>query len=149
MAPRLFRHGELPLVLLAVLQQQPAHGYQLLASLTALFAPRYSASPGSVYPALESLVAAGLLVAHDDDGRRVYRLTPAGDDALTRRRPELLALQERLGVHLLGGGAVEQALDRLSSAVRSAAPATDPAVVVQLLDDTRERLLATTRGVTP
>lgn len=142
MAPRLFRHGELPLVLLAVLQQQPGHGYQLLAELSRLFAPRYSASPGSVYPALESLVSAGLLEASDEGGRRVYRVTEEGATALDRRRPELLALETRLGVRLLGGDVVAHAVDRLASAALDAARRTSPDTVARLLDDTTARLLS-------
>ncbi|EUA73856.1 hypothetical protein I540_0264 [Mycobacteroides abscessus subsp. bolletii 1513] len=36
---RFFRHGELPLVLLALLAQRPMHGYELMSELSRLFGP--------------------------------------------------------------------------------------------------------------
>lgn len=140
MPPRLFRHGELPLVLLTVLHRQPSHGYQLLAELNALFGARYSASPGSIYPALETLEKHGLLVGTDVAGRRVYGVSVDGAQALERRRDEVVALEARLGVRLLGGDAVEQALDRLTAEVRAQRGLADPARLVGVLDDAADRL---------
>ena len=37
MSRRFFRHGELPLVLLALLAERPKHGYEIMADLTRLF----------------------------------------------------------------------------------------------------------------
>ena len=138
--PRLFRHGELPLVLLSVLHRQPSHGYQLLAELTRLFGARYAASPGSVYPALESLERQGLLLGGDVGGRRVYEVTDTGAAALADRRADLIALEARLGVRLLGGDAVDQALDRLTAALDASRGRTDSHTLVRLLDHTTDQL---------
>lgn len=140
MPPRLFRHGELPLVLVSVLHRQPCHGYQLLAELTRLFGAQYSASPGSIYPALESLEKQGLLVGTEVGGRRVYSTSPAGASALGSRRADLVALEARLGVRLLGGDAVDEALDRLSATVLASKALIDPDALARLIDDTTDRM---------
>lgn len=146
MTPRLFRHGELPLVLLSVLHPQPCHGYQLLAELARLFGTRYSASPGSVYPALESLEKQGLLVGTEVGGRRVYSTSPAGASTLVDRRADLVALETRIGVRLLGGDAVDEALDRLQAAISATRTRLDPAFLACLLDDATQRVRSASGG---
>ena len=63
MAPRFFRHGELPLVVLALLEREPMHGYQVLGELTRRFGDVYVPSAGSVYPAIRALRDDGLVGA--------------------------------------------------------------------------------------
>lgn len=120
-----FRHGELHLVVLAVLERQPMHGYQLMGELTRLYAPGYRASPGSVYPAIEALSEAGLVAGSDDGGRRIYALTPSGSEALRARMHELAAIEARTGVRLARPGEIEDSLDRFVARVRSVAPRLD------------------------
>ena len=117
----MFRHGELHLVVLALLERQPMHGYQLMGELNRLFAPGYRASPGSVYPCVEALAEADLVIGAEEGGRRVYSLTSSGADALSRRSHELAAVEARTGVRLGSGGA-DGALDRFAARVRAVAP---------------------------
>src|SRR5580698_7969286 len=95
-----FGYGELPLVLLALLGQRPVNGYELLGRLGKLFSPGYVPSPGSVYPARSALSRSGLIEAKDDNGKKQYRLTPAGEEALDARRGQLGAIEARCGVYL-------------------------------------------------
>jgi len=127
--PAMFRHGELHLVLLALLERQPMHGYQLMGELNRLFAPGYRASPGSVYPAIEALAEGDLLVGADEGGRRVYALTAAGSDALARRLHELAAVEARAGVRLGRSSEAEGSLDRFVARVRAVAPRLDLATL--------------------
>ena len=120
----MFRHGELHLVVLAMLEREPMHGYQLMGALNRLFAPGYRASPGSVYPGIEALAEAGLIAGSDEGGRRVYALTPQGADALARRHHELVAIEIRTGVRL-GEGKAEDCLERFVTRVRAVAPRLD------------------------
>src|SRR5688500_19542042 len=95
----LFQHGEMALVLLALLRGQEMHGYDLLAELERLL-PGYRASPGSVYPALAGLVEEGLLEAVTDDRharRKSFRITATGRKALQQRAGLLAALEVRTG----------------------------------------------------
>lgn len=120
----MFRHGELHLVVLALLEREPMHGYQLMGELNRLFAPGYRASPGSVYPGIEALAEAGLIDGSDQGGRRVYELTSRGADALSRRQHELVAIEVRTGVRL-GESRAEDCLDRFVTRVRAVAPRLD------------------------
>lgn len=112
MPRRFFRHGELPLVLLALVAEHPKHGYEIMAELTRLFGPSYRASPGSIYPAIEALEAEGLIEGEARAGKKVYRSTAAGDDALQARSELLAALELRTGVRLERGASLEPLLAR-------------------------------------
>jgi DNA-binding PadR family transcriptional regulator len=75
---RFFRPGEVRLALLALVVEQPRHGYELMKELEARSGGVYRASAGSVYPTLQQLEDEGLLTSETADGRRVYRATEAG-----------------------------------------------------------------------
>src|SRR5882724_7541 len=100
MASRFFRHGELPLVLLTLLSDRPMHGYEVMSELARLFGPRYKPSPGSVYPAVEALEAEGLIDGHTQDGRKTYRATTTGNQAVAKRADALAALEVRTGTRV-------------------------------------------------
>jgi len=75
--------------ILAVLLEQPMHGYQIITELEARSGGRWRPSAGSVYPTLQQLEDEGLVRSEEHDGRRVYTLTDAGrteaaDSPLTR-----------------------------------------------------------------
>lgn len=135
-----FRHGELHLVVLALLQRQPMHGYQLMGELARMFAPGYRPSPGSVYPGVEALADAGLVAGSNGSGRRVYEVTPEGAEALTRRQHDLATIEARTGVRLGEAGDIDEALDRFTGRVRAVAPRLDLATVDALLDDAAKRI---------
>lgn len=130
----LFRHGELHLVVLALLESKSMHGYQLMGELARLFAPDYRPSPGSVYPCIEALAETGLIAGVQEGGRRVYGLTPAGSEALARRLHDLIEIEERTGVRIGGTGDVDEELERFGARVRAAAPLLELATVVEMLD---------------
>lgn len=132
MPPRFFKHGELPLVLLALLADTPRHGYEIMAELTRLFGPRYRASPGSIYPAIEALQVEGLLRGEPVSGRVVYRTTPAGDTALADRADMLAALELRLGVQL-GGESLDALLTRFKARLLPLSGRIDPTEVTKVL----------------
>ncbi|HWC13388.1 MAG TPA: PadR family transcriptional regulator [Actinomycetota bacterium] len=146
MGRRFFRHGELPLVLLALLAERPMHGYDLMIELGRLFAPHYHPSPGSVYPAVEALEAEGLIAARTDDGPRVYRLTRSGATALEKRRDALAALELRTGMRVAQRGTVDAVLDRFASRVRAFTGRLDPDTLEDVLDRTLDDIQATVTG---
>jgi transcriptional regulator len=79
--------GHLDLLILAVLQDGPLHGYAVIEALRAKSGGAFDLPEGTVYPALHRLEQAGLLASkwskHDGRRRRVYRLTPSGAKALS------------------------------------------------------------------
>lgn len=115
MSRRFFRHGELPLVLLALVAQRPRHGYEIMSELTRLFGPRYRASPGSVYPAIEALEVEGLIYGQSEGGRTVYSITPIGAESLADRAEMISALELRLGVNLTGADGLDGQLSRFKA----------------------------------
>ena len=128
-----FRYGELPLVLLALLQQRAMNGYELLSELERLFSPGYLPSPGSVYPAVSALRKSGLVEADDDEGKKRYQLTQGGKEALAARQDQLAAVEARCGVNLLGHSEVEAELRLLQAAVTAASSHADRAALVRIL----------------
>jgi DNA-binding PadR family transcriptional regulator len=126
-----FGHGELHLVLLALLSERAMHGYELMGELSRRIR-RYTPSPGSIYPAIQALEAEGLIAATDDGDRRVYAVTAEGSDALTRRLDRLATLEARLGVRLLEG--FEPLVARFVERVRAASIRADSGDIERILD---------------
>jgi DNA-binding PadR family transcriptional regulator len=93
---RFFGPGDLRLVLLALIEEKPRHGYELIKDLEAKFGGAYAPSPGSVYPTLTLLEELGhvrsaasegtkRLVEITDDGRRYVADNQAAlDSAMSR-----------------------------------------------------------------
>jgi DNA-binding PadR family transcriptional regulator len=52
-------HGDLKLLLLALIEQQPRHGYELIRTIEEMFHGHYSPSPGAIYPTLTMLEEMG------------------------------------------------------------------------------------------
>jgi DNA-binding PadR family transcriptional regulator len=134
MRRRFFGHGELPLVLLALLEDRPMNGYELMTELGRLFAPLYRPSPGSIYPALDALEAEGLIVPEEERDARVYALTSLGNEALEKRRHVLAAIEVRTGVSVGQGGTIEPVLAHFGLRVRRLAGRLDPAALDEILD---------------
>lgn len=74
--------GQLDLLLLAVLADEPLHGYAVIAAIRARSNGVFDLPEGTVYPALHRLEAAGSLRSSwqrlEGRKRRVYELTGAG-----------------------------------------------------------------------
>ncbi len=134
MSRRFFRHGELPLVMLALVAEQPRHGYEILGELDRLFGPGYRPSPGSVYPAIEALHAEGLIIGEVDDGRTTYRTTAAGEAALSARSDALAALELRTGARLARADSIEPALARFKARLAQLSGHLDREAVAAVLE---------------
>jgi DNA-binding PadR family transcriptional regulator len=83
------KRGAARLLILKVLSSRPMHGYDASKEISAIFGGRYRPSPGVIYPTLQSLEDAGSIVGLREEGRTVYRITPAGR-ALLEKRSEFL-----------------------------------------------------------
>lgn len=91
-----FGHGQLRLYLLAVLEEGPRSGYDVIRGLEDRFGGLYSPSAGTVYPRLAKLEDEGLVTRSDEGRRSTYALTEAGRAELDSRRDELAELEESL-----------------------------------------------------
>ncbi len=78
--------GHLDALLLAVVAEEPAHGYAILERLKQRSCGAFDLPEGTIYPALHRLEEAGLLRSRWEPGatrrRRVYQLTARGRDVL-------------------------------------------------------------------
>jgi len=92
-----FGHGQLRLVLLALLDEREQHGYDLMQGLSDRFGGTYVPSAGTVYPRLAKLEEEGLVVGRSDGRRTVYAITAGGRAELASRRRELEGIEEQVG----------------------------------------------------
>lgn len=138
---RFFRHGELPLVLLAVLSQKTLNGYEVLEELDRLFGPDYKPSPGAIYPALTALLEEGLITVADST-RRTYGLTRIGEKALRDRRLALSSIEVRTGVRLSDSDEFSSAVDRFVAQVTQMQGHVEPARLEKVLSQALDRLTA-------
>jgi len=84
--------GHLDVLLLAVVDVRPAHGYAVISALREQSEGAFDLPEGTVYPALHRLEGAGLIRSRWSEvggrRRRVYQLTGAGATTLAERRQE-------------------------------------------------------------
>jgi len=91
-----FAHGQMRLYLLALLNEGPRHGYEVIRALEERFNGLYSPSAGTVYPRLAKLEEEGLVVRLDDGRKATYRITDAGRSEVAAREFDLADLQQDL-----------------------------------------------------
>jgi len=82
------RRGDVRSALLIALLDGPAHGYQLIQTLSEKSGGVWQPSPGAVYPSLEALFDEGLVTSGEEEGRRVFTLTDAGRTAAEERKEQ-------------------------------------------------------------
>jgi DNA-binding PadR family transcriptional regulator len=75
---RMLAAGDLRLVALYFIEQQPRHGYDLIKAIDEKSGGFYSPSPGIVYPALTYLDEAGYVTSEADGNKKLYTITDEG-----------------------------------------------------------------------
>ena len=70
--------GDIRTAILALLSEEPMHGYQIMRELNERSGGAWRVSPGSVYPTLSQLEDEELVQAEQQGGKRVFSLTEAG-----------------------------------------------------------------------
>lgn len=119
---RVFDHGDVRLVILALLEEAPRHGYDIIKELEERVGGGYSPSPGVIYPTLTMLEELGhAAVSEAHGGRRLYTLTEAGSANLAANRATVDAILGRLAENTSRRGPpapVLRALENLQTAIR-------------------------------
>jgi DNA-binding PadR family transcriptional regulator len=96
-ARRMFESGELRLVLLKLIADEPRHGYDLIRAIEELTGGEYAPSPGVIYPTLTLLQDMGHIEEAAGDGpRKRFQATDEGRTHLEERKEEVDGLFERL-----------------------------------------------------
>jgi DNA-binding PadR family transcriptional regulator len=83
---RMLASGDLRLVALYLIEQQPRHGYDLIKAVEERSNGVYSPSPGIVYPALTYLEEAGFVTSSADGNKKLYTITDQGRRHLEENR---------------------------------------------------------------
>jgi DNA-binding PadR family transcriptional regulator len=148
---RLFDHGELRLVVLALISERPRHGYEIIKEIEDRVAGTYTPSPGVIYPTLTMLEALGQATVSESDGKKLYAVTADGitylaanksavDNALQRMQsvntahsggpaPEIMRARENLKLALrlreARGPLTEQQIRDIAAALDAAAVAIE------------------------
>jgi DNA-binding PadR family transcriptional regulator len=148
----MFNRGELRLVLLKLIAEQPRHGYDLIKAMEELSGEHYSPSPGVVYPTLAMLADEGLIAEQDsEDQRRKFAITPAGEAVLEEEAEAAAAAYDRLthlGEHAESRRApsIERASVNLFTAVRQRMAGRDddeedlPHRIAEILDEAAQKI---------
>ncbi|MGP0091358.1 MAG: PadR family transcriptional regulator [Xanthobacteraceae bacterium] len=70
--------ADLQLIILALLAENPSHGYELIKAVEERSDGFYSPSPGMIYPALTYLEEIGYATVEAEGTKKRYRITDAG-----------------------------------------------------------------------
>lgn len=94
---RMFDGGELRLVLLKLIADEPRHGYDLIRRIEELTGGAYAPSPGVIYPTLTLLDDMGLIETREAAGsKKLFAVTDAGTAHLAENAEQVEALFARL-----------------------------------------------------
>lgn len=148
---RFFAHGGLRLVMLAMLAEQPRHGYEIIKAIEDRMGGSYVPSAGVVYPTLTLLEETGQIeVAAAEGAKKLYAITDAGRATLESNRASVDAMLARMDE---AGAARQGPRDprliravenfRLALRLKLASPSLgdeETAALVALLDETASRI---------
>jgi DNA-binding PadR family transcriptional regulator len=95
-AGRRLASGDLQLVLLALLAEQPSHGYELIKALEERSDGFYCPSPGMVYPALTWLEEMGYTSVAAEGAKKLYSITDTGRAYLSENQDAADAMLSQL-----------------------------------------------------
>jgi DNA-binding PadR family transcriptional regulator len=88
--------ADLQLVILALLEARPCHGYELIKMIEERSDGFYSPSPGMIYPALTFLEEIGHARTEQEGVRKLYHITPEGRSHLGAHRATAEAILDAL-----------------------------------------------------
>jgi DNA-binding PadR family transcriptional regulator len=93
---RKFEAVDLQLVILALLAERPAHGYELIKTIEERSGGFYTPSPGVIYPALTYLSEIGHASVEQAGTRKLYSITAEGKSHLASNRTSANAILDSL-----------------------------------------------------
>jgi DNA-binding PadR family transcriptional regulator len=95
-AGRMLAQGDLQLIALALIAEQPRHGYEIIKVLEEKTSDWYSPSPGIVYPTLTYLEEVGYVTSQSEGAKKLYTITAEGRAHLEANRDLADTLLDRL-----------------------------------------------------
>lgn len=121
---RMFQRGELRLLALHLIAEEPRHGYDLIQQIEELTGGHYAPSPGIVYPTLTLMADMDLIEEKaDDGGKKIYSITKTGTAKLAEEEKRVADILARLeGVSKMDqasdGASIRRAVGNLKSSIR-------------------------------
>ncbi|MGK9146774.1 PadR family transcriptional regulator [Plantibacter flavus] len=136
--------GDVRAAVLALLAEQPMHGYQIIREIEERSGGSWKPSAGSVYPTLQLLADEGIITAEESNGRKTYALTEAGRDEVRESSVsapwDASGTSEGNGFAALPKAGVE--LAQAAAQVGRSGTAAQVQEAVTVLDEARKRLYA-------
>ena len=117
------RRGDVRVAILALLEERPMHGYEMMQELSERTQGLWQPSPGSIYPALQLLEDQGLVRSESAEGRRQFTLTDEGRVELKSRSERAAPWETMVRQADQGDMAIHQALRQVAIAVTQVAQA--------------------------
>ncbi|ABD88769.1 PadR family transcriptional regulator [Rhodopseudomonas palustris] len=93
---RMLGQGDLKVIALALIAEQPRHGYDIIKVIEEKTAGWYAPSPGVVYPTLTFLEEVGHLTSQPEGAKKLYVITEEGAGYLADNRAVADAVFDRL-----------------------------------------------------
>jgi DNA-binding PadR family transcriptional regulator len=93
---RVLGQGDLQLIALALIAEQPRHGYEIIKVLEEKTSDWYSPSPGIVYPTLTYLEEVGYVTAQSEGAKKLFTITAEGRAHLEANRDLADTVLDRL-----------------------------------------------------
>jgi DNA-binding PadR family transcriptional regulator len=126
---RFFEHGMLRLIILALVAEQPRHGYEIIKELEERTMGLYAPSAGVIYPTLTLLEETGDIQVQSTDGaKKLYEVTEAGQATIESNRK-----------------AIDAVFARFEAIRKAARPERDPRIM-RAIDNFRTALAMKTRS---
>lgn len=94
---RKFDAADLQLIILALLSEQPRHGYELIKTFEERSGGFYVPSPGVIYPALTYLEETGQAEVEVSGTKKLYRITESGQKRVDENRGLVEGTLAKLG----------------------------------------------------
>ncbi len=93
---RFFDNGVLRLIVLALIAEQPRHGYEIIKEIEDRTGGAYAPSPGVIYPTLTLLEETGQIEVMSSEGnKKLYAATEAGRATVEENRATIDAVLAR------------------------------------------------------
>jgi DNA-binding PadR family transcriptional regulator len=139
------RRGDVRSAILDVLAVEPMNGYQIIQQIAERTEGAWKPSPGSVYPTVQQLEDEGLVEGVDGAGRRLLRLTDAGQRYVEEHPEELAATWKPFdeGAEAESSPDLKPVIGQVMSAVwqvMTSGTRQQQAEAAEILADTRRRL---------
>ncbi|WP_163120934.1 PadR family transcriptional regulator [Acinetobacter portensis] len=121
---RLFEAGEMKLLVLHFISQQPKFSYDIIKDVSALVGGNYKPSTGTICPTINYLEEQGYTEVHlSEDDRKQYHINPKGLEHLQAQKQKLEKTLNRFNTrNKIQNNAdlmqIKQAMEQLKSSLR-------------------------------